>query len=78
MAGVKAMARKKKDKDSPSQTPNRHKYQLVGLRLPDDLREAIQELADKQRRSLAQMCWILVEEAMAARNLWEPPEGNYE
>jgi hypothetical protein len=74
MTGVKTVARKKKDKDSPPQTPNRHKYQLVGLRLPDDVREIVQQLADSERRSLSQMCWILVEEALAARRLWPTSE----
>ena len=44
-----------------------HKYRLVGLRLPEEVRQEVQDRADGERRSLAQMCAILIEEALQAR-----------
>jgi hypothetical protein len=54
------MARKKR-------TDSGHKHKLVGLRLPEAVRLQVKALADAERRSLAQMCAILVEEALQAR-----------
>jgi hypothetical protein len=52
---------KKKRRDSG------HKHKLVGLRLPEALREEAQAMADAEERPLAQMCAILVREALQAR-----------
>jgi hypothetical protein len=54
----------KKKSTSP---PAGNRYKLVGLRLNDALRQAAQDLATAERRSLAQMCSILIEEALQAR-----------
>ena len=60
------MAKKAMEASTP--LPSGHKHRLVGLRLEESVREAVQALATAERRSLAQMCAILVEEAMAARD----------
>ena len=39
----------------------------IGLRLPEALYEAIQEMADKEKRTVSQMVRILIEEAVEAR-----------
>jgi hypothetical protein len=44
-----------------------HKHKLVGLRLPEAVRQEVQALAIAERRSLAMMSTILIEEALAAR-----------
>jgi hypothetical protein len=46
---------------------SRHKYSPIGLRLNDERRQQAEALAKAERRSLAQMCMILVEEALDAR-----------
>jgi hypothetical protein len=46
---------------------SRHKFKPIGLRLDDRWRDKAQALADAERRSLAQMCQILVEEAITTR-----------
>jgi hypothetical protein len=58
------MGKRKKTGESRA---GKHKYALVGLRLPDDLREEAQAMANSEERSLSQMCQILVREALAAR-----------
>jgi hypothetical protein len=35
--------------------------------MPDPVREKVEALAEAERRSVAQMCFVLVEEALAAR-----------
>ena len=45
----------------------------ISARIPDDLKAEIQEMADRERRSLSQMTLILLEEALAAR---KPEEGS--
>jgi hypothetical protein len=57
------MAKKKSDDRSKS----RHKFKAIGLRLDDARRQQLQVLANAERRSLAQMAQILVEEALDAR-----------
>ena len=44
-----------------------HKHKAIGLRLDDIRRQQVEELATAERRSLAQMCAILIEEALEAR-----------
>ncbi len=44
-----------------------HKHKLIGLRLDDARRQQVQDMATGERRSLAQMCAILIEEALEAR-----------
>jgi hypothetical protein len=44
-----------------------HKHKLVGLRLEESFKLKIQAMADAERRSLASMCAILIEEAFQAR-----------
>jgi type II secretory pathway component PulM len=51
----------------------RNKHKLVGLRLPKPIRSVVEGLAKRERRSVAQMSAILVEEALTARGLWTPP-----
>jgi hypothetical protein len=47
--------------------PAGNKYKLIGLRLEDSKRQAVQDMATAERRSLAMMCAILIEEALEAR-----------
>jgi hypothetical protein len=56
-----------KKQGSDSARPSAHRNKLVGLRLEADIREQAQNMATTERRSLALMCAILVEEALAAR-----------
>lgn len=56
------MAKKKSES-----RPSGNKYKLIGLRLEDSKRQQVQEMATAERRSLAMMCAILIEEALAAR-----------
>jgi hypothetical protein len=57
---MKIMAKKKP-------AGSRHKHKAIGLRLDDSKRQEVEALAASERRSLAMMCQILVEEALAAR-----------
>jgi hypothetical protein len=61
---IATMAKKKTD---PGGAGDRHRHTAVGLRLPPELRATVESLAREERRSLAQMCAILVEEGLAAR-----------
>lgn len=54
-------------KKQSTSRPAGNKYKLIGLRLVDDVREQVEEMATGERRPVAQMCAILVEEALAAR-----------
>jgi hypothetical protein len=40
---------------------------MVGLRLPDAIRDEVESMAAAEERSLSQMCMILIREALAAR-----------
>jgi hypothetical protein len=69
---MRTMARKKKPTGGEPQQPpgpasGGHKYRLVGLRLPEEVRQQVQDMADGERRSLSQMSAILIEEALQAR-----------
>jgi hypothetical protein len=59
---MKTMAKKK---DTSRRAGNKHK--LIGLRLEESKRQEVQDMATAERRSLAMMCAILIEEALAAR-----------
>lgn len=65
-----AMAKRpSKDAETPKDA---HRYALVSFRPPSALRETLQQLADEQRRSLSQICLLLVEEALTSKGLWPP------
>jgi hypothetical protein len=51
----------------PDSKPAGNKYPAIGLRPDDALRERAQALASAEERSLAQMCSILIREALDAR-----------
>jgi hypothetical protein len=68
------MAKKNKTDGGGSDRPDRHKHRLVGLRLSGPMREAAEGLARRERRTLAAMCKLLVEEALIARGVIEGPE----
>lgn len=61
--------------EQPGRAADRHRHAIMSFRPPDDLRQAVVDLAVAERRSVAQVVQILVEEAMQARGLWEPPAG---
>lgn len=46
---------------------DRHLVKAIAVRPPQDVRDAIQAEADRERRSLSQMALILIEEALQAR-----------
>jgi hypothetical protein len=59
------MPRKKKtDTESPA---DRHRFAPMSFRPPDELRKAIEDIAERDRRSVAQVLQFLVEEALTAR-----------
>ena len=64
---------RKKPKAEPEPRTDRHKNAVVSFRPDAPLRAAIQELAEAERRSVAQVVEILLEEALAARKLWPRP-----
>ncbi len=39
----------------------------AGVRMPPSLRDRLRQIASAERRTLSQMCLILIEEALAAR-----------
>jgi hypothetical protein len=61
------MAKKKKAADD-----DRHKYTVVSFRPRTVIKDIVQARADHERRSLARMVEILLEEALIARGLWTP------
>lgn len=65
---------KKKGGQSESEG-DRHRHAIMAFRPGDALREAVTTLAKSERRSVAQVVQILVEEALAARGLWSGEEG---
>lgn len=62
-----AIMAKKKPKDEAA---DRHRHKVIGVRPPEDLRIVLEDLATKDRRPVATMCVILLEEALQARGLW--------
>jgi hypothetical protein len=52
---------------------DRHLYTVVTFRPAKALRAAVEALAEAERRSLALMVEILLEEALQQRKLWPPP-----
>jgi hypothetical protein len=74
------MAKKKTKADAKTETDpvidaaaDRHRHRLIGLRLPASVRAVVKKLADKERRSVSQMCAILIEDGLRGRDLW--PDG---
>jgi hypothetical protein len=67
---MQTMARKKKVESGVDSSG--HKHRLVGLRLEESVRDKVKALAVAERRSLAMMCVILIEEAMKARGEKQP------
>lgn len=54
-------------KQQGTNRPAGNKHKLIGLRLEEGKRQEVQDMATKERRSLAMMCAILIEEALEAR-----------
>jgi hypothetical protein len=46
--------------------PAGNKYKAIGLRLRDEVREKLEQYAKEQRRSVAAMTAIIVEDALKA------------
>jgi hypothetical protein len=59
------MAKKRKQDGGGSQDP--HKYRVLSLRPPDDIRAAVEALAEEDQRTVSQMTLILLKEALASR-----------
>lgn len=66
---------KKTPTDAAASTPDRHKNVIMSFRPETSLRDAIQSIADAERRSLSQVVEILVEEALRSRGKWPPIAG---
>ena len=65
-----------KKKPSPAAAaPDRHKSTVVSFRPDAALRGVLQSVADKQRRSVAQVVILLLEQALTVDGLW-PPAGD--
>ena len=54
-------------KKTAEEQGDRHRHAMVSFRPPADLREQIVAIATTERRSVAQVVQILVEEAIEAR-----------
>lgn len=55
---------------------DRHKNTVVSFRPPAEMRARLQELAEQERRSVAQVIEFLIEEAFAARDKRSQRRGN--
>ena len=60
----------KKETKEERRRRDRHKHAIMSFRPPDDLRDVIVSLAKTERRSVAQVVQILVEEALTQRGPW--------
>jgi hypothetical protein len=75
------MAKKKKpkgDQGEGDRSADRHRLSMMAFRPPADVRAAIEGLASRERRSVAQVLQFLVEEALQARGLWQPADAGEE
>jgi hypothetical protein len=64
------MAKKKPTADG-SRNPLRPQ---IALRLPDEVRVVVEALADREHRAMANLCAVLVQEALVTRGLWPPAD----
>jgi hypothetical protein len=55
-----------------------HSGHLLPARVPDCLWDALKKIANAERRSVAQMTLILLEEALTRRGMWPPPQPDKE
>jgi hypothetical protein len=69
------MAKKKPKSEAEPEAADRHKNTVVSFRPAPELRAAIGALAVADRRSMAQMIEILLEEALKARGCWPSKKG---
>jgi hypothetical protein len=58
---------KKKSEERGERYSSGHKHKLIGVRLEASLRQQVETLAVAETRSLAQMCVVLIKEALVAR-----------
>ena len=63
-----------KKKAEPEPTKDRHLRAIMSFRPGEELRSVVESLSASERRTVSSMLMILVEEALAGRNLW-PKEG---
>lgn len=52
---------------------DKHKYKVISLRPPTDMRDILTRLAREERRTMSQMILLLLEDALEAKGLWPPP-----
>jgi hypothetical protein len=74
---IATMARKRTQPAKPAPEPvspasDRHKVSPISFRPSAGLREVLQRLADKDRRSLSQTIELLLEESLKAKGLYTP------
>jgi hypothetical protein len=74
MASMSNTPKKRGRKPVNTTAADRHRGWQLPTRVGEPLRKVLETLAREQRRSVAQMSMILLEEALAARGLWPPAE----
>ncbi len=50
----------------------RSRGRMLGLRVPEDMRKALDSHAERERRSVSQAALLLLEKVMVADGLWAP------
>lgn len=53
-----------------------NQYRMIGVRPDDKLRASLEKCARGERRELSPMCIILLEEALAARGLYQRDDSD--
>jgi hypothetical protein len=67
--------KRKKGKDvTTAPAPKKRQDYQIPTRVPPELRRVLEAEAAKERRKVAQMGLILLEEALTARGVWPPKE----
>lgn len=66
------MGKKKSAKAPGAPTKDQHTQKLLGVRLPDDLTNAMRALAVKNYRSLTSEIRLALERYLEAAGLWPP------
>jgi hypothetical protein len=75
LGGMGTPPRKRKGKDVTTTAPDRHRGRQLPTRIGESLNAVLEAEAKKERRSVAQMGLILLEEALTTRGVWPPKEG---
>lgn len=68
------MPKKKPPGGGEGKPPDRHKLQVSSFRPPQDIRQAIEDLAREQRRTFSQMLLLVVEAGLTSLGRMPPRE----